>query len=473
MCFVRFHRTIVVCVAALLFVCAAGCKLKEKAPALDESLKPSGPLDEEQIQSIAMSAADDLAFSVADACIEIKQKTTRPDTQLYVDSLRLGTGIGAFSAASSRNARVGIADLITISMLERMDLEEPGKNPALTEPERVRLYEVFHKIEDTLWTRADQLVVTPRQKDELRNRIISWRETHPERHGLTQVRLQELASVREAPGATVEITGGQSVLRLLRLDPMQGLDPATRQLKESRLTAERLGYWAQRLPMVLGWQMELTSSRILYTGSGRDILKSTTQFTQATSDFSRSTERIAASYENMIKELPKERQAAIEQANVAVQALVKQTSEALAAERKAAIEQTNQALTLQSKSIIDQTSTALTAERKAAVEQAGAELAKSFASFTDRISAGYENANKRSLDHASQIIENERALVLTDAEAASQRLIDRMTIRLIIVIAAGAVIVAIVALIYRLIAARASAPRQSVEPSTVAKLRHT
>ena len=55
--FARSQRTIVVCVVALLLVCAVGCESKEKNNPINQSLHPTGPLDEEQIQSIAMKPA--------------------------------------------------------------------------------------------------------------------------------------------------------------------------------------------------------------------------------------------------------------------------------------------------------------------------------------------------------------------------------------------------------------------------------
>ena len=62
--------------------------------------------------------------------------------------------------------------------------------------------------------------------------------------------------------------------------------------------------------------------------------------------------------------------------------------------------------------------------------------------------------DQRSLDHAANALAIERKPMVTDAEAASQRLVDRMTIRLIVVLTAGATIFILAALAHRRLLAR-------------------
>lgn len=466
--FVRF--SIILSVAVGLFCgCAASKQPKQlDMQSRDDRDREKKPLDEQQVQSLVMSLSDDLTFAVADACSQISARTTRADSQLYCNSLRLGVATSAISAAVARNPRVGYGDLVTTAMLERISLEEPATARVLDPTDREQLHLVFEREENVLWSQLTQLI-TQAQADELRTMIMEWRKAHPDRESLTQVRLQELAAWRQTPTASPSTWSDASVLRLLRLDPMQGLDPATRQIKESRLLAERLGFWAQRLPMIVGWQMELTSSRLLQQASVNQVVENSTQFTTATTQFSKATTQIAQTYDKMLAELPKERQAAIEQTDKALAAqlksLVDQTSVALAAERKAAIEQTDRALAAQVKSTIDQTSAALTAERKAAIDQAGEQLSTHLLKVADRLGDRFQGATQQSLDHADQILDSQRAGAVADVEATTQRLIDRFTLRLFLAAIASGVVIGLIMVTFRALGRRSRA--RPAEPVTV------
>jgi hypothetical protein len=221
--------------------------------------QPKVPLHTPQVQSALMSLSDDVMFSVADACAQVLRRTKRDDSRIMCASIRLGTAVGAISAATAQNPRVGLADLFTLVTLQRITLEEPRAADIFDEPDRRLLLDTFARAEETM-DRVLSDHITEKEERELRELIAGWREKHPDRLGVTQVRLEEFATMRQAPrgdvGETASGAASTSILRLLRLDPMQGLDPATRQLYQSRLLAERVAFWGQRIPLVLGWQME-------------------------------------------------------------------------------------------------------------------------------------------------------------------------------------------------------------------------
>ena len=442
---------------------AGGCtsSSKKKDP------KPQVDLTPQQVQSIVMTMSDDVMYSVADACAQIRQRCHRPEAQLYSASMRLGTAVAAISAATSQNPQVGYVDLFTMVMLQRMALEDPPARATLEERDRRLLHDTWSRLEKSLWARVQEYNVTPQQLDELKDLILQWRADNPNRTGVTQVRLSEFAAQRQTaaaektsknPFAQKPGDAPGSILRLLRLDPMQGLDPATRQLRETRLLAERMTFWAQRIPLILGWQIELTTTRLLTTDSVAGVLNNADEISKAADAFSSATTRMAASYERTLDEFPRE--------------------------RKAAIEQVDRAATTQVTAAIQQSAAALATERKAAIEQAGDEIAKRVSAILDRAARDVDAQSKRSIDHAADIIARERAAALTDAENASRRLVDRMANRLILVICLGAVAVACVVLAYRKIVTRtvatntttAAPSRDSQEdpanlPMSAAKLR--
>jgi hypothetical protein len=63
-----------------------------------------------------------------------------------------------------------------------------------------------------------------------------------------------------------------SLFSLLYLNPLAGLDPTTQAIEETRLLAQRMFYYAQRAPMLLSWQVELTTTQLASQPEARQVL---------------------------------------------------------------------------------------------------------------------------------------------------------------------------------------------------------
>ena len=77
-----------------------------------------------------------------------------------------------------------------------------------------------------------------------------------------------------------------SVFSLLMLDPLSGLDPATRELAETRLFAQRALFLAQRMPDLLRWEMELFTVQTAAMPQLQQLLTNSTQLAAAADRFS-------------------------------------------------------------------------------------------------------------------------------------------------------------------------------------------
>ena len=62
---------------------------------------------------------------------------------------------------------------------------------------------------------------------------------------------------------------------LIGLDPLAGLDPAVRQIEQTRLLAERMIYYMQRVPYVVSLQVDRMTSDLLYRPEVRELLADT------------------------------------------------------------------------------------------------------------------------------------------------------------------------------------------------------
>jgi hypothetical protein len=104
-------------------------------------------------------------------------------------------------------------------------------------------------------------VLKPSEHDELRKAIRIWRTTHPALKTLDQVRATGFASEIAKYGRADPSSAG-SVFDLLQIDPLADLDPAAREIAQTRHLAERALYLAERMPTLLRWQSELLAMSI-------------------------------------------------------------------------------------------------------------------------------------------------------------------------------------------------------------------
>jgi hypothetical protein len=381
-----------------------------------------------------MALGDSLTFSVADACDRVIRRTDRAEARVVAATIRFGTGMAALSAATAPNVYVGFVDLITLATLHRLWLEEPWAFEMFAEEDRLLLHQTFAEKEKALWERA-QAISTPQQQAELRESILAWRAANPDRRDLSSVRLIEFASSRHIGQSGQTAAAPASIFRLLMIDPAANLSPATREIAQSRLLAERLGFFGKRLPLVLSWQVELASSRLLNSSVAQGLLEEGSRVAESAADFSISVNRLATSYERTLDELPKERSAAIQQVDQAV------------AERGQAL--------------IEQASAALASERAAAIDQLGQAFSTTLETSMDRLGQQFDAQSKETFDRAAAIIAHERAQVseslsalFAEVDTSSQRLVDRIALRAIVVIVVGALAVACIVFAYRRLDAR-------------------
>ena len=74
--------------------------------------------------------------------------------------------------------------------------------------------------------------------------------------------------------------------------PLSGLDPATREIAQTRLLAERALYIAHRMPNVLRWQTELLALTTTEMPAARQLVTNSTQIAESLDRFSRVAEAL-------------------------------------------------------------------------------------------------------------------------------------------------------------------------------------
>jgi hypothetical protein len=88
-------------------------------------------------------------------------------------------------------------------------------------------------------------------------------------------------------------TDRSSVFNLVDLDPMSGLDPAVREITQSRMLAERAMFMLQRMPFLLRFQTELLAYRLSDQPQMRLALTNVTLLAGSADRITRATESVS------------------------------------------------------------------------------------------------------------------------------------------------------------------------------------
>jgi hypothetical protein len=221
-----------------------------------------------------------------------------------IDSLRRGTNAidpaealkwkimivaESCSIASGPNAFANLLDMTVFVTVSRMALEEhwqPKVYGASAQP----MLDMCRSLETNIWGLAGTLLKAG-QQEELRQAIVAWREQHPIPEKMMGARAlgfaTEMARAKKADPAAPG-----SVFGLLRLDPLSGLDPATRELALTRMFAERALFVTQWMPYLLRWQIELMSLNAVAMPEVQQLITNSTHLAASVDGFARLAEQL-------------------------------------------------------------------------------------------------------------------------------------------------------------------------------------
>jgi len=223
--------------------------------------------------------------------------------------------------------------------------------------------------EADIW-RVAGAYLTPAQIAELRQLAARWRAEHPQQRYIAGARLADFPESRSgggaaagavgvagaAAGAAQQIAGG--VFELVSLDPFHGLDPAVKEIAESRVLAERLFFYLRHMPVLMTWQGDVLFDQMLAQpqmtrlfADTTTVAGSTTRFSDATSRFSDASTALAQTVEKFRLEIPDQQAKLVAQLDDLVarqrDGALRQATTQVSIERDATIQQLNATITAQ------------------------------------------------------------------------------------------------------------------------------
>ena len=298
-------------VGSLLLSVAAGCHIIQTAadvPAqavrtVTPGAKAEAGVDPVEVQQTLMRFADEFAARMAVGIDKLCRGTNEISRSESLN-WKIAFGSATCSIASGPNATANLLDMTVFVSEARMALEEYWQ-PQVFGESAATMLESCRLAEAEIW-RFTGSVLNPEQQATLREALQVWHAKNAQPGNLLIVRAVGLA-MQVAKASRADTAKSGNLFSLLMLDPLAELDPARRELAQTRLFAERALFVTQRMPTLLRWQMELLSVDALEQPALRQWATNVTQIASAVDRFSRTAEQlpqqVSAEREALVKAL--------------------------------------------------------------------------------------------------------------------------------------------------------------------------
>lgn len=293
---------------ATLAVVLSGCGLLRAPQQVVRAVVPtdrSKTPDPNDLQLQLQRFTDDFTARVGHALDEYAALVGTEAARTEALRMKLAAGASVISIASGPNPSANLLDMVSVSVLTRMNIEDhwtKTKNGAAFEP----WLQVSRLMETNVW-RIAAGVLKPAQVDELRVAINTWYAQNPEARDSFYARPHEFASM--VRGSQGNVANQDSVFSLASLDPTSGLDPAVREVTKTRLFAERAMFTAQRMPFLLRIQVELLALELTQQAQVQQLLTNTTSISESADRLSRAAENVSQTASELPDRISAERKA--------------------------------------------------------------------------------------------------------------------------------------------------------------------
>jgi hypothetical protein len=294
-----------VCLGIAAFVLLQGCSLLSTPQKVVSSVVPVGQSkgpDPVQVQLQVQRFAEDFTGRTVVALDAYAGSVGTESARILALRLKVGGVAAVTSIAGGPNPMLNLLDLVSVSTLTRMAIEDHWMDTTNGPAFRPWL-EASRHLESNAWAIAAG-VFKPAQIEELRQTINQWHDQNPQMLAGFFARPREFSSMLRASAGREK--DANSIFGLVGLDPTAGLDPAVREVTRTRLFAERAMSNLQVMPMLLRWQAELLAYQLADQPAAKQVLSDADRF-------SRSTEVFARTAEQLPKLVNDQREAAIQQ----------------------------------------------------------------------------------------------------------------------------------------------------------------
>jgi len=246
-----------------------------------------------QLQLAVMRFADEYAARINERVTVFQQATDDPRERLESQSWLVSQATGAFTIASGPNPELNAIDMLVFATLSRMVIEDRWVGD-LFGPRADGLLAAHKALESRAWDHSD-MFLTKTQIDELRTSIETWHRDNPIGRAVPFIHLEDFAFATSA--TTAGSASSASIFSFIGIDPLANLDPAVRELAQTRQLAERAVYYGQRVPKLISMETQRLAFEMAVTPESGRLLDSVDRIggaAQTTSELAADLPRLLA-----------------------------------------------------------------------------------------------------------------------------------------------------------------------------------
>ena len=222
-----------------------------------------------QTQLSVMRFADEYTAWVTERVGIFQQSTDDPAERLEAQSWLVSQATSAFTIAAGPNPELNAIDMLVFTTLSRMVIEDRWVGERYGS--RADGLLAAHKaLESRAWNFAPTLL-SPAQTEELRSGIEAWHRKNPLGRAVPFIHLEDFAFATSATLTGTASTG--SIFSFLGIDPLSNLDPAVREIAQTRQLAERAVYYGQRAPKLISMEAQRLTFELAMTPESAVLLK--------------------------------------------------------------------------------------------------------------------------------------------------------------------------------------------------------
>lgn len=206
----------------------------------------------QELQLRVMRFSDAYAGRVREAASAYQAEASTAQERLDAQEWKVQQANAAYTIASGSSPIINTLDIVVLATLSRMVIDDAWVKSGAND--RGRLLQDTHlSLEADAWHIVED-VLSEKQKSELRDVIARWRAKHPYVDSVAYVHFTDFAAAAGVLEARDD--SPDNLFSLFGLDVFSGLDPAVREITQTRELAERSIFYLQRAPTLLDLEIE-------------------------------------------------------------------------------------------------------------------------------------------------------------------------------------------------------------------------
>ena len=212
------------------------------------------PFTSEELQAAIMSFADNWATQIFEATALLVKRVAMPEVHLEANRFRHNAMAAAYHIAATPYPGAALLDMLVLVTLNRMVWEEywvPKVYGQLAED----MVTMLRKLEGDIWALAAE-VLTPTQRQELRDLLRAWRDKYPDKIGVSFIRFSDFGELGRKPSLEQARKAGGLLAPITH---------ATHAAEEIRLLGDRALYLLSRMVELVNSRAHLTVQELLLT----------------------------------------------------------------------------------------------------------------------------------------------------------------------------------------------------------------